>query len=113
MYIDIQVPIYGLSDDVSFLSYDLVLHQIYWAEVDPPAIRRAFANGSHMETFIGTGLRHPEGLAVDSYSRNLYWVDSALNRIEVVRLSDRTNRRVLFSSDLDHPQGLALDLEQE
>jgi len=102
-----------LSNDVSFLSYDLVLHQIYWAEVDPPAIWRAFANGSCMETFISTGLRRLEGLAVDPHNRNLYWVDSVLNQIEVARLSDRTKRRVLFSSDLDRPQGLALDFVQE
>ena len=112
-YIDTLVPIDNLSEDISFLSYDLVFHQIYWAEVNPPAIKRAYVNGSNVETFIGTGLKHPEGIAVDSYSRNLYWVDSALNRIEVARLSDSKNRRVLFSDELDHPQGLALDLNNE
>ena len=106
------MPIDNLGADVSFLSYDLILHQIYWTEVNPPAIKRAYANGTVVETFIGTGLKHPEGIAVDSYSRNLYWVDSALNRIEVARLSDSKYRRVLFSNDLDHPQGLALDLSQ-
>ena len=89
-----------------------MLRQIYWTEVDPPAIKRAYFNGSSVETFIGTGLKYPKGVAVDSYSQNLYWVDSALNRIEVARLSNSKNRRVLFSSYLDHPQGLALDLHQ-
>ena len=112
-YIDTLVPIDNLGTDVSFLSYDLVFHQIYWTEVHPPAIKKAHINGSNVETFIETGLKHPEGIAVDSYSRNLYWVDSALNRIEVARLSNSKNRRVLFSSHLDHPQGLALDLHQE
>lgn len=106
------MPIDDLGKDVSFLSYDLVLRQIYWTEVDPPAIKRVHINGSNVETFIGTGLKYPKGVAVDSYSRNLYWVDSALNRIEVARLSNSKNRRVLFSSHLDHPQGLALDLHQ-
>ena len=112
-YIDTLVPIDNLGSSVSFLSYDLVFHQIYWTEIHPPAIKRAYINGSNVETFIETGLKHPEGIAVDSYSRNLYWVDSVLNRIEVARLSNSKNRRVLFSSHLDHPRGLALDLHQE
>ena len=107
------MPIDNLGSGVSFLSYDLMFHQIYWTEVHPPAIKRAHINGSNVETFIETGLKHPKGIAVDSYSRSLYWVDSALNRIEVARLSDSKNRRVLFSDELDHPQGLALDLNNE
>ena len=47
---------------------------------------------------------------IDSYARNLYWIDSGLDRIEVVSLSNSRTRKVLFNSELSQPQGLALDV---
>ena len=55
--------------------------QVYWTVVDPPAIMRANLNGTHLEVFINTSVGQLESLAVDSYSGNLYWADSKLNRL--------------------------------
>lgn len=66
-------------------------------------------DGGDVTVFINSSISHPESLVIDSYGRNLYWIDSGLDKIEVVRLENNRVRKVLFNSDLSHPQGLALD----
>lgn len=39
-----------------------------------------------MTVFISEGLDVTEGIALDWIARNLYWVDSSLNTIEVASL---------------------------
>jgi len=41
--------------------------------------------------------------------RNLYWVDSSLNTIEVASLEKKGARAVLLHENIDQPRGLALD----
>ena len=85
--------------------------QVYWTELDPPAIMSAYIiGGTDRRVLINTSISHPESLAIDYFGRNLYWIDSGLNKIEVVRLDSSHTRKVLFTSDLSHPQGLALDV---
>ncbi|KAL0180555.1 hypothetical protein M9458_022961, partial [Cirrhinus mrigala] len=50
----------------------------------------------------------PEGIAIDHMSRNMYWTDSILDRIEVSRL-DGSQRRVLFDNDLINPRPIVAD----
>lgn len=79
--------------------------------MDPPAIKSAFIlDGGDVRVFINSSISHPESLVIDSFANNLYWIDSGLDRIEVASLSNSRARKVLFSSDLSHPQGLALDV---
>lgn len=65
-------------------------------------------NGSALEHVIEFGLDYPEGMAVDWVARNIYWVDTVANRIEVAKL-DGTSRRVLVWNDLENPRSIALD----
>ena len=46
---------------------------------------------------------------VDYLGRNLYWTDTFYDRIEVARLDDPENRKVLISRGLDEPRALVLD----
>ncbi|XP_046713010.1 nidogen-1-like [Silurus meridionalis] len=55
-----------------------------------------------------TDLESPEGIAIDHLSRNMYWTDSALDRIEVSRL-DGQHRRMLFDTDLVNPRAIIAD----
>ena len=66
--------------------------------------------GTDVRVFINSSISHPESLVVDSFAHNLYWIDSGLDRIEVASLDNSRARKVLFDSDLSHPQGLALDV---
>ena len=57
---------------------------------------------------IDKSLLHPDGIAVDWISRNLYWTDTGTDRIEVSRLNG-TSRRVLIADDLEEPRAITLD----
>jgi len=50
---------------------------------------------------------HPEGIAVDWLSRNIYWSDLMRNRIEVARLNG-AHRRAILWNDMDSPKSLAV-----
>ena len=72
-------------------------------------ISRAFLNGSSQETIISSRVRHPVGLAVDPFGQNMYWTDSTEKTIEVASLNG-LYRRILFSSNLQVPSDIALDV---
>lgn len=70
-------------------------------------ISRAFLNGSMIQSVIHYGLESPDSVAVDWLSRNIYWTDFILGRIEMARL-DGTWRRVVIWKEIK-PRALALD----
>ena len=45
---------------------------------------------------------------MDWLSRNIYWTDSGLDRIEVSHL-DGTDRKTLFDTDMVNPRGIVVD----
>lgn len=61
---DIPVPlpfqVSGLG--AHFVAYDLSDHMVYWNEIDPPAIKRAFIDSSaEPEVVVDTDIRHVAG----------------------------------------------------
>lgn len=48
-------------------------------------------------------------MAVDWIGRNLYWVDSSLDTLEVASLNPPYHRTILIAQNLSQPRGLALD----
>lgn len=42
-------------DDVTVVDYDALEERIYWADVKTQAIKRAFINGTQLETIISSG----------------------------------------------------------
>lgn len=57
---------------------------------------------------LSDDLSSPEGLAIDWISRNVYWTDSGMDRIEVSKL-DGKQRKVLFDTDLVNPRAIVVD----
>lgn len=53
-----------------------------------------------------------EGLAYDWVAKNLYWVDSRLDTIEVTSM-DGANRIVLINENIEQPRGLSLDATEK
>ena len=49
----------------------------------------------------------PNGLALDSEQKNIYWCDAKLDRIEMAGI-DGKNRRVVADKNLPHPFGFSL-----
>jgi low density lipoprotein-related protein 2 len=68
------------------IAWDSVGDRIYWSDIRDKKIYSATRNGTDVQTFIGQGLDITEGIAVDWIGRNLYWVDSSLNTIEIGNL---------------------------
>ncbi|XP_040564168.1 low-density lipoprotein receptor-related protein 6 [Lepeophtheirus salmonis] len=90
------------------IDYDPVLGDVYWTD-QFLGIHRAKLDGSEVTDVIIDEVDHPDGLAVDWLTRNVYWSDTGTDRIEVARLNDGKIRRVVVSGDLDEPRGIALD----
>lgn len=53
-------------------------------------------------------LDHPDGIAVDWISRNLYWTDKGTDRIEMSRLNG-SSRHVIVAEGLQEPRAIVLD----
>ncbi|XP_055856668.1 low-density lipoprotein receptor-related protein 6 [Episyrphus balteatus] len=89
------------------IDYDPVEEYIYWSDVELFAIRQVHPDGTGLQDFLTSEVKHPDGLAVDWLARNLYWTDSETDRIEVCRL-DGSARKVLIYEHLEEPRAIAL-----
>ncbi|XP_078343310.1 uncharacterized protein LOC144629026 isoform X3 [Oculina patagonica] len=96
----------GLSRAVA-LDIHYSLGYIFWSDVTELNIKRANVDGSSIKVIHNnTGLC--DGLAVEWNSSLLYWTDTTNNTISVSDL-EGNNKRILVSSNLDKPRGIALD----
>uniref|UniRef100_A0AC35U3P2 EGF-like domain-containing protein n=1 Tax=Rhabditophanes sp. KR3021 TaxID=114890 RepID=A0AC35U3P2_9BILA len=91
------------------LAWDSVSNRIYWSDIREKKIFSSSLNGTNVTTFIGEGLDITEGIAIDWIGRNLYWVDSSLNTIEVANLDNQGARAILINENVDQPRGIAVD----
>ncbi|GMT30081.1 hypothetical protein PFISCL1PPCAC_21378, partial [Pristionchus fissidentatus] len=91
------------------IAWDSVTDRIYWSDIREKKIFSASQNGTNVTVFVGEGLDITEGIALDWVGRNLYWVDSALNTIEVASLDVPGARTVLLHENVDQPRGIAVD----
>ncbi len=87
---------------------DMTTDTLFWSDMETKKIMKLKRNGGKPEAFISSGLSLVEGLAFDWVGRNLYWLDSKLNTIEVVA-EDGTNRMILINQNITQPRGLSLD----
>lgn len=91
------------------MDFDPVKGYVYWSDGSRDVIFRAILNGSAQEQIVDQ-LRTPDGIAVDSVGRNLYWTDRTSNRIEVCKL-DGSFRKTLVYENLYDPVDIVLDME--
>ncbi|XP_058248902.1 low-density lipoprotein receptor-related protein 1B isoform X4 [Hemibagrus wyckioides] len=95
-------------DDVTVVDYDALEERIYWADVKTQTIKRAFINGTSLETVISGDIQNCRGLAVDWLSRNMYWLSSENEetQINVARLDGALKTSVIHG--IDKPKCLAV-----
>lgn len=99
----------GIESPTSIV-LDPQLGKMYWADAgSAPKIEIAWMDGSKRRPLITENVRHPTGLAIDlAMDHTIYWADTKLNTIEMMR-HDGTNRKVVLKGDfLKHP--LSLDV---
>ena len=88
---------------------------IYWSDMSTKKImslkRQPGEQGSArqgLEVLFGSGIDLVEGLAYDWVAKNIYWLDSRLNTIEVAK-ANGTHRMVLVNQNISQPRGLTMD----
>ena len=83
--------------------------RVYWTNWNSrsPAVQRAYTNGLDVQSVITTGIRMPNGLALDLPAQKLYWSDARLDKIERADL-DGLNRVVLTKVMPQHPFDIAV-----
>uniref|UniRef100_A0A672QCJ8 Low density lipoprotein receptor-related protein 1Bb n=1 Tax=Sinocyclocheilus grahami TaxID=75366 RepID=A0A672QCJ8_SINGR len=88
-------------DDVTVVDYDTLEERIYWADVKTQTIKRAFINGTGLQTVISGDIQNCRGLAVDWLSRNMYWLSSENEetQINVARLDGSLKTSVIYGID--------------
>ncbi|CAH0730104.1 unnamed protein product, partial [Brenthis ino] len=99
----------GIESPTS-LVLDPQFGKMYWTDAgSAPKIETAWMDGSKRRPIITENVRHPTGLAIDhAMDHNIYWADTKLNTIEMMK-QDGTNRKVILKGDfLKHP--LSLDV---
>ncbi|XP_023703710.1 low-density lipoprotein receptor-related protein 2 [Cryptotermes secundus] len=97
----------GLESPTSVV-VDPQLGRMYWTDAGAaPKIESSWMDGSKRRPLVTTGIRHPTGLAVDyAMDHVLYWVDSKLNTIEMVKHDGSNRILVLHGEALHHPISL-------
>nr|XP_015214111.1 PREDICTED: low-density lipoprotein receptor-related protein 1B isoform X2 [Lepisosteus oculatus] len=95
-------------DDVTVVDYDAFEERIYWADVKTQTIKRAFVNGTGLETIMSGDMLNVRGLAIDWLSRNMYWISSENDetQISVARLDGSLKTSVIHG--IDKPKCLVL-----
>uniref|UniRef100_A0A0N5AHZ3 EGF-like domain-containing protein n=1 Tax=Syphacia muris TaxID=451379 RepID=A0A0N5AHZ3_9BILA len=89
------------------LGYDCKEKRIYWSDVKGP-VNSAMLNGSNVRKVLT--LSSPEGIAVDSASRNFYYVVTKTDSPEIgVASLDGRYRKTLAKEGFTQPRYLALD----
>ncbi len=83
------------------------LGYIFWSDIVELNIKRANIDGSSI-TVIHNNTGICDGLAVEWNSSLLFWTDTESDTISVSDL-EGNNKRILVSSSLDKPRGIALD----
>ncbi len=86
-------------------------NMIFWTDVMDDKIYRGFViHGSltNIEVIVQIGLATAEGLAVDWIAKNIYWIESNLDQIEVAKLNG-SFRRTLIAGQMVSPRAIALD----
>ncbi|KAH0621375.1 hypothetical protein JD844_022573 [Phrynosoma platyrhinos] len=95
-------------DDVTVVDFDTAEERLYWTDVKTQTIKRAFINGTGLETVISRDIQSIRGLAVDWLSRNLYWISSEFDetQINVAHLDGSLKTSIIHG--IDKPQCLAV-----
>ncbi|KAF4521231.1 hypothetical protein B566_EDAN005442 [Ephemera danica] len=105
----IQIQYYQTAVGIDI---DCLEGRVYWGDVNGKTIKSCKYDGADRENFLAKDIGAPEGVAVDWISRNIYWTDSTLKRVEVASIDLPRRRKVLVSEGLVNPRGIAIHAGQ-
>lgn len=107
-----ELPLPALQN-VFALEFDIRSNCVYWADSHQDKIWRLCLDGKSVpQVLVETQLESIEGMAFDWLSNNLYFVDGARSKIEVIRTdinnTGRMRRTILNGTVLDKPRGITV-----
>lgn len=90
------------------IAVDPQLGRLFWADAgSAPKIEVSWMDGSKRRPLITEMIRHPAGLTIDySQDHMVYWVDTKLNTIEVMKPDGSMRKAILKGDMLKHPVSL-------
>jgi Low-density lipoprotein receptor repeat class B len=100
-----RVPIF--VENVVATASDMHTGTIFWSDMKLKKISRLDRGSEPREQVIATGLDLVEGLAYDWIGKNIYWLDSRLNTIEVAK-ENGSDRMVLLKGTAFDPKFLEM-----
>ena len=81
---------------------------MFWTDWgEHPKIERAELDGSNRVVIVDTAVKWPNGLVIDQREQKIYWVDTTLDKIEVMDM-DGHHRKVLLDSGLGGVFGIGV-----
>nr|CAD7412023.1 unnamed protein product [Timema cristinae] len=87
---------------------DPQLGRMFWSDAGTvPKIETSWMDGTKRRTIVSENVRHPAGLAVDyTMDHTLYWVDTKLNKIVMMKYDGSNQHEILAGESLHHPISL-------
>ncbi|KAL3841911.1 hypothetical protein ACJMK2_020000 [Sinanodonta woodiana] len=112
---DVVLPIPGLRN-IKSIDYDPKEGYVYWIggkNGKPKSIRRAHDNGSESTAVLAGDNIQPYDLAMDPYSRSLFWTCSQLNQIGIIRIktimTQPAKSWVIIKGESERPRNIVLN----
>ncbi|XP_068751456.1 low-density lipoprotein receptor-related protein 1-like isoform X2 [Montipora capricornis] len=97
----------GLTRNCLAIDFYVNSSTIFYADDRTNIIAQVSRVGTAKKGVITSGLRRPQGLAVDWVAGNLFWTDGGNDVIEVSRFNG-SSRTVIISTRLQDPRGIAV-----
>ncbi|XP_055345561.1 prolow-density lipoprotein receptor-related protein 1-like [Paramacrobiotus metropolitanus] len=88
--------------------------QIFWTDVvDDKIFSGSLVDSAvfNIQTVVENSIPTAEGIAVDYVAKNLYWVESTLDQIEVSKLNGQ-RRGTIIAGSMHNPRAIALDPQE-
>ncbi|XP_071817967.1 low-density lipoprotein receptor-related protein 1-like isoform X2 [Apostichopus japonicus] len=103
----------GVTQSVEGIAVDWISNNVYWTDNPAGKISVASYDGQHYIDLITTDILSPRAIAVEPFTRHLFWGEfGAPAQIERSDL-DGSNRRVIVSEDIVLPNGIAIDYSEQ